>query len=908
MNNKNSKNLVKSNLPEKFTQMTGKYSKQMSFNTVFNRFLLSKNEMPKEITVQKPILLEDYPESQKNQIYVSVKSGDDSNSGTEKNPLKTLNKAAELMKGKKGGVVFVEGGTYVLDNSVKFDLENCGSPEAPLFVKAYGDEKPVFTSNKLVDSKSFVPVDPINDKVAARLPKKVQDKVFVTNLYENGWQKEDIVEITKKGGPARLYADGEECTLARFPNAFDEDGKPTHITKLLYFKHVYDTGSVVAREGSNLYWPWVERANADPNLTPDSILGWELRVINDHDNGQGFEYQDPKDGWMGDEILSWVNTGDIWYYGSTFEGWEFAYYTLDKDCVHDGNLLGMKKDDGYYSIKSVQPNVYGAKVSGNSPAGRNTFFLFNAIEALDAPGEWFIDKESGNLYIYPKRKDVTNMLVTYSGNSDFPLISAENAQYIVFDGICVNGSNNAGILVERSENIVIQNATLTNTKLPNAVFKDSYRGALISSDLSYAYGAMVSVSNDEALYKLKPSEIYIQNNFLHNAAPTHPYSVSLSGCRAVVSHNYFYEASLAGSGAEHIVEYNVFRGGSRDVTDGGMTYFFGLNQKGHHIRYNLYHMFNASHNAVYCDGMGGGMYAYGNVISTLGSKSNFNKGWYSSTGHGNVCYQNIMILRNAKQIAESKGLETDEGTDMIKKGDDINESALFYYYYGNNAKGNSLAGHWWVGNKTKEIELRTERCDVKEWEKRNPDYMEFLEGTKLILEAYKNAEGYKVVYEPEKRTGKTFTYPAKDGTTFYIPYYVFSDEWEGVMYQYPVQAHTVVAKNGKGVTLKYEEIAAMERLRRQPAYSIIKDNVILGGSADPSMVITNGALMYKGYIQNLTGIENNYLNYDYNEIIEDAENHNYKVKDGAWNTIESVIGKEAVDELKTIDYTKFGTL
>ena len=74
------------------------------------------------------------------------------------------------------------------------------------------------------------------------------------------------------------------------------------------------------------------------------------------------------------------------------------------------------------------------------------------------------------------------------------------------------------------------------------------------------------------------------------------------------------------------------------------------------------------------------------------------------------------------------------------------------------------------------------------------------------------------------------------------------------------------------------------------------------------MVITNSALAYKGLVQNLTGIENNYLNYDYNEIIEDAENHNYKVKDEAWDIIEAVIGKESVDALKKIDYTKFGLL
>ena len=84
---------------------------------------------------------------------------------------------------------------------------------------------------------------------------------------------------------------------------------------------------------------------------------------------------------------------------------------------------------------------------------------------------------------------------------------------------------------------------------------------------------------------------------------------------------------------EHIVEYNRFEGGNKFVTDGGMVYFGGYGARGNHVRYNLFHMFKATHQAVYFDTMGSGMYSYFNVISTLGALTNAHKGWYSSSGH-----------------------------------------------------------------------------------------------------------------------------------------------------------------------------------------------------------------------------------------------------------------------------------
>ena len=888
-----------SNLPATFADLRGKYDYDViSTQTTLDRFLITEDELPEEVTVLDPVLLENYPLSlAKKQVYVSGANGDDSNPGTKASPYKTIAKGLSAMKSQGGGVLWIEGGDYALTESILINDMYSGTVIAPLFIKSYGEKDVTLTSNVIVESEGFKLVDTAKDKVASRLPDEVKDKVYYINLYDLGWEESDIVAVSEKSGPARVYVDGEEFTLAQYPNAFYEDGETRIDSKdLLYFKYAYDSGTVTTLDNAQLYWAWIERANADPKLTPESIVGWEIRVLNERDG-----LADKGDGAMGDEILSWVNTGDIWYYGNVHSGYEHGYYTIDPECVHGNGLLGTAKIDGHYSLKSVQHNRRGCQASTNSAAGRNTFFLFNAIEALDVPGEWFIDKETGNFYIYPKG-DITKQLVAYSGNKSFDLVKLDGASNVVLDGIGANGSAASAIRVNKSDNVVIQNATIRNTTNYSVYFNSSKNSALLYSDLSYSYNAMVYVVDSESVNNLVPMNIFIQNNTFSDTHPSVSEAVMLTSCRAIISHNWFLDCVLYGSGMENIIEYNRFEGGNKYITDGGMVYLGGYKARGNHVRNNLFHMFHATHQAVYIDTAGSGNYAYYNTISTLGAQTNRHMAWYSSTGHGNVCFGNIIVLRNRAQIDALEGKDGDESTGAIIKGDDINQAQNMYYYYGKNDTRNTGASSLWMGIKEEEVRVRLVNSDQEAWNARFPEYMNFLEGTKAILEAYEYID-YKLYYDPQKLSEHTHVFKTADDTVIWVPSYEYLDA-NGDKQTKPAQ--TLKAENGE-IVLTFDDIAAMERLRRQAAFSVIKNNIILGGSTIKSNVITNtGGDKYKGLLRDVTMEEDNYLEFDYDKIMADAENYNYNISDETWAMLESEMGSEFVSILKTIDYEKAG--
>lgn len=978
-----SESLYELNLPKTLPDLSGKVPLTMSGEAFLTRFRVTRDLLPREVTVLDPLDTAAYPESAAYEVFVAT-DGDDAAAGTVDAPLRTLGEAARRVSGRHGATVTLAGGTYAVTEEVLLTAEHSGRAGAPLLIRSKKGQRATLTANTPLstDPALWRVADPATDPVAARLPLAAQGKVYCTTLAEQGLSAEDIPAIKPKmEGPPCLYVGGEEYTLARYPN------KAATIHELLYFTVPYDTGTVTARDGSDLYWTWVERAERDFGGDLMHNIGWQFRLLNgrDHDENAPAGRKDPTAEARAQFLLSWVNTGNIWCYGSMFEGWEFGYYNLadkteGRDFSHyaEGDteertpLLGgfvpdpegpytYRGERGYYSLKSKTFNVWGCKASGNSPAGRNTFYLFNAIEALDEPGEWFYDKETGVLYVYPK--DEATFLGCAMGVSApevFAPLHLDGVENAILDGIGIDGSNGTGLLLDGCRNVVIQHFTGANTKKANLEMNDCMQTAVLYSDFSAAYTVMLRMQGKRAHDALTPGDNLIQNCFFHDAKPTRQIAVSMSGCRTVVSHNYFRNTCMnAGNASECIVEYNRFEGGSADVVDGGMYYSSGPSTRGNHIRYNLFHMFNETHNAVYNDTMNGGNYAYYNIVSTLNSRCNHHKGWYSSTGMGNVCFGNIMVFRDPWEVARAKSVAGDEGDVLVVgQGDNINQSPLFYYYFGKEHAAvparryqfvvegreelypvdygpipagltahQSLAGHWWDGMKEGELRAYLEEGDAVARARLDPAYINHLHGTAVIVDALQHSDyRIKYFYLPARLTGKSYTSKAAPaGTELLIPAYTYlDDEYREVR----TADRTVTVPESGEITLTYEELGAMERLRRAPAYCVIMNNVLLGGTpkmnaehtarvgdVDPEIMINDGAISEwyhnvdkdewlprprLGYTPT-TLQSHNYLRYEYDRVMYGARGCNYRLRPDAIPEIAEVLEPAERETVLSLD-------
>ncbi len=901
------------NLPLELSDFTGKIDLEISAESAFQRFQLAKNELPEEITVLDPIDVSNYPLSLQKQVYVSAKKGDDANDGlTPKTPFETLQRAVSAMLGKGGGVIWMMEGTYELKETVTLSSAVSGTPASPLFIKAYEDKDVALTSNSIwpgFESGAWNPVSYYSgDEVADRIPDRVKDSgddIYYATLSDLGLTKADMADITQTNQP-KLYVGETAYTIARYPN------NTGNATDLFYFTKTYDIGSV-GRTTSGHYSSWLARVAASGGaLTLNSIVGWQIRVINEKDNGSFVNSEGETNAQeMADEITSWVNTGNIWCYGSLYQGWETAYYnlSLNEEGVQnwhyseDGErLLGGWRDDpngitvtaydkngrasqktGYYFLKSKHPCYYGCGPSTNSGAGRNTLYFFNAIEALDVPGEWFYEEETETVYLYPTDDFYQDEAVAFSGKDTYDLIKCFEAEQIIFDGIDINGTGARGININYGDSLIFQNCKFSNTGNGAIYAVNLTNSALIYNDFSRNYeGYWVDFNShytEESMLTLTPSNNFIQNCVFHDSIMNEDIAIFYAGVRTVISHNYFKNTVInTGAAVEPIVEYNRFDGGSKTMSDGGMIYFGAFSTRGAHARYNLCHMFEATHRGVYFDTQASGGYAYGNVISTLDgfTKATYD-GWYSSSGNGNVCWGNIFILRNPLQCALSAvagGQET--GTVSVpNSGDKLSQSDLFYYYWndtgfvmGNNpthyffsykevAEAGLLdateaelwahfqpqsdssrvsfkqdeAGSWWADYVEDELYKYLTQRDTEAYRKRFPNYINSLENLKLVLEAYESSTYHiRYFYQPAELSGESYTYKTIEGAVFTIPEYQYKNE-NGETVTVPRELKYPTLVDGEWqITLTYEEIASIERMDRAPANCVIKDNIILGGT------------------------------------------------------------------------------
>ena len=647
--------LTETNMPAGLSDNTSAYDADFyaDARNVLEKFEYSIGQLYDEITVLDPYEADSFTMLSQNKIFVAT-NGNDNNPGTIDAPLATIAAAANKI-GVKGGIIYVRGGDYDTTNMGIITAK--GTLFSPLFIMPYQDEKVTLSAGKQISSSLFKPLDPA-DEVGARIPESVQANVVYVNVFELGWTAEDLGAISEESLPA-LYINNTTGVMARYPNEGED---------LLYFTKALETGSV-SLTTSGLYNGWIKRVKnwsawKNAGATDNVVYDFDKSVYKDFKEALAdakklnevadTAYTDSNGnlnldmGWSIKMVdltpfkQKWVNTGDMWYYGNTYSGWKYitAQITFDKSKT---------------AIVSMHGTQHGTEPSGNSPTGYNNYYLFNIIEALDVPGEWYLDKTTGNLYVY-KTDDFDGGVVTYCAKKA-NILHFKECSNVILDGFTIKFGGAYGICMTKCDNVVIQRCTISQTDDRGIHFDNSNSCATIYNELfdtgSYPIGVYVMSTNKK---KCDLTRHVIQNNYIHSPRYSERYGINAAGLQTVVSHNYLVDCGIVfgSQGFDCVVEYNEVNGGSLDVMDCGLIYIGGLGSYGNHVRYNYLYNWNACNSGVYFDSMTSFNYGYYNMIDTTEAENqSFVRFLYSSTGHYNVFFGNICVGRPTDKIMES---------------------------------------------------------------------------------------------------------------------------------------------------------------------------------------------------------------------------------------------------------------
>ena len=660
---------------------------------VWDKFCAAVDEVPKEITVLPKFDIDKYLGKGYNRIYVCSKCGKDENNGEEKSPVATIEKALTLAKTGEPNAIIIHAGEYSISDTLKIEKALSGDCERPFIFTSAGDGEVLISTTRPLSYDDFAPVEE-GDDIAARIPETAKGKVLFADTKKLGWTCDDIGELDEKKSPL-LYINGKIQNIARFPNNSDNQ------FNLLYFNTIAETGSITTRSGSRLYAGWIERvkyylerkafesgngeepawertytymgkpkalyeskeaADADyAKLSARENEGYAPYVdkFGNYNMDLGFSFRiEPNMQSQADwhvtaedigKIAEWksIRDGKVVMYGNTYEGWDYGRYfirSIDK------------KEDGYY-LSSERGSVYGAGASGNSPTGHNNFYIYNAPEAIDCAGEWYMDEKTGRLYVYPTENFQCARIEYGAKLCDIMNIEADN---VIVNGIHLDKGSGCGVSAVGCEGVVVQNCYITNMGSSAISYKNCQYSAVTYNSFEYNRASSVWITAKELINSGTPSCNVVQNNHIDNPVGTQR-GINIGGYINCVSHNTLdlTNITLGGSASvENIVEYNDVRGGHTDTSDAGLIYVNQFLSRGAHIRYNHLHHWKASGCGVYLDDLNSGNYIYCNIFDSTEArareprKAKGKSFIYSSSGHAHVMHNNFCIGRS--HVVEQK--------------------------------------------------------------------------------------------------------------------------------------------------------------------------------------------------------------------------------------------------------------
>ncbi len=495
-------------------------------------------------------------------IFVSP-IGNDSNNGTRENPVKTVEKAVELAEklNKKEKVISFAKGEYSV-SSIALTGKNNGT----VF---YGEEEDViFNGGATLNPSDF---------------ETYKDNIKMLDLKKYGVTQEQIGNVRAFGAYntaekygeegslyCELFCDGERMTLARYPNAGEEN---------------LTTGKIIDNGDSKEIY-----TSSGTQQNPD----WE-----DMKNPRGGTFA--VDEALANRIKGWQRSDDIWLFGY------FQY-----DWADSATPLASFNEN---SITTKYASVYGFKED-------MPFYFFNVFEELDTAGEWYIDRDKLILYFIPP-EDFENKSLQLSLETE-NLIILDDAENITFDGITFCGTR-AGAIKGTGSNITIENCTVKN--VGESAIEIEGNKILVENNTITATGKAGVILTGGDRESLISSENIVTNNLIYDWSQvyqTYQAAVAIHGVGGVCSHNEIYNSpheAITYSGNNNIIEYNVIHDVVLKSSDAGAIYSGrSWNQYGNIVRYNCIYDIGSDGfepSGIYFDDALSGQEAYGNLLVNI---------------------------------------------------------------------------------------------------------------------------------------------------------------------------------------------------------------------------------------------------------------------------------------------------
>ena len=491
--------------------------------------------------------------------------------------------------------VEIRGGTYPFGGSLQLTAEDSGTTASPVVWRAYENERVVFSGG--IPIGKFTPVrDPA---ILARLKPEARPHVLATDLRAQGVT--EYGEITPKGGPPlELFVNGKRMIVARFPNK-----------GWLRIADVPQTGDTMYNKG-------LEREKRYNGVPAGRHYG---RITYD-----------------GNEPSRWAPANDIFLHGYWTFDWSDSYQRVQSiDTVK--HEITLRPPHHWYGYTKNQ-----------------RYYVMNVLEELDSPGEWYLDRAHGLLYVWPQeeiREAVVSMLRE-------PIVTLNGCSNTRIEGISFLYTRGRGVSITGGHDNLVARCVFAEMG-GDAVWVDGgFRHGVVSCDMyDLGLGAIFLRGGDRKT--LAPGGHYAEDNDIHDYSTwlrTGQYAVIFEGVGHRMSHNLIYNSPFEGvtfRGNDMLIEYNEFHDLMKETGDAGAIHVGrDWTWQGNVIRYNYFHDLQGPglHGVmgVYLDDWASGFTVTGNLFYRAGRATMIGGGRF------NTVTENIYVECSPSLHVDARGL------------------------------------------------------------------------------------------------------------------------------------------------------------------------------------------------------------------------------------------------------------